>query len=767
MPVPKKDGAIRLCGDYKVSVNPWLQVDQYPLPNPSELMTCLTGGQSFTKLDLQAAYQQMSLDEESRKLVTLNTHQGLYECNRLPFGIASAPAVFQRAMDAILQGIPHVICYLDDILITGRTPEEHIQHLEEVLRRLQKHGMRLKKEKCCFFQDTVEYLGHRIDAQGIHVSPNKVRAVLEAPSPKNVSELRSFLGMINYYSKFLPNLSSTLHPLHLLLRVGQHWKWTESCEQAFQEVKRQLTEAPVLVHYDPRLPLVLAADASAYGVGAVLSHRQPDGTDKPIAFMSRTLTPSERNYAQVEREALALVFGIQKFHLHIYGRHFTLQTDHKLLTSILAPKNGIPPLAAARMQRWALMLSAYSYSIEFRPTSQHANADGLSRLPLPEKQKEDSTHHTVFNVKQLESLPVTTTDVRAATRKDTILSKVFLYLQKGWPRMVPKELLPYWRRREGLTVEGNCLLLGYRVVVPTQLRKKMLDELHTAHPGVVRMKTLARSHMWWPCIDQDIEDTVKHCEACQKNKALPAKAPLHPWAWPTVPWERVHVDFVGPFLGKMFFIAVDSHSKWPEVVVMQSTTASKTITVLREMFSRNGVPCKLVSDNGPQFVAEEFRDFMAQNGVKHVRTSPYHPASNGMAERLVQTLKRALMADCKQGIPLEQSLASFLLKYRTTPHATTGVTPCSLFFKRELRTRLHLLSPNIGETVRGKQMQQKGHHDQRSHSRELGIGQTVWVKTNQNGYVGMCLTAWDQCHIWCVCLVVSYGEDTSTTSVWV
>ena len=212
VPVPKRDGSIRVCGDFKVTINSYLNVDQYPLPKPSDLMTCLTGGTIFTKLDLTAAYQQMMLDKESSKMVVVNTHQGLYRYTRLPFGVASAPAVFQRAMDSILQGMSHVICYIDDILVTGTTEDEHDRNLDEVLRRLQEHGVRLKQEKCSFFKDSVEYLGHHISKAGIHTTQEKTKAILDAPEPKNIQELRSFLGLLNYYAKFIPNLASLLYP---------------------------------------------------------------------------------------------------------------------------------------------------------------------------------------------------------------------------------------------------------------------------------------------------------------------------------------------------------------------------------------------------------------------------------------------------------------------------------------------------------------------------------------------------------------------------
>ena len=367
--VPKKNGTVRLCGDYKVSINQALMVDQYPLPKPSDLFAALSGGKWFTKLDLAQAYTQMELDEVSRQFVAINTHRGLYRYTRLPFGIASAPAIFQRAMDTILQGMSGVLCYIDDTLIVGKNKEEHLATLEEVLKRLQNEGLRVNKEKCCFLTTSVQYLGHRIDANGIHATGEKLDAVLMAPVPSSVPQLRSFLGMINYYSKFIPNLATLLNPLNELLRKDVQWKWTDQREQAFKQAKQCLTSPNVLVHYDPTLPIKLAGDASAYGIGALISHTLPDGSERPIAFASRTLNASERNYAQLEKEALSLIFGVKKFHEYLYGRRFTLLTDHKPLMTILGPKTGVPPLAAARLQRWALLLSAYEYDLEFRPTA--------------------------------------------------------------------------------------------------------------------------------------------------------------------------------------------------------------------------------------------------------------------------------------------------------------------------------------------------------------------------------------------------------------
>ena len=727
--VPKKNGDIRICGDYKVTVNSVLEVDKYPLPRPEDIFATLSGGKKFTTLDLAQAYNQMELDPESQKFVVVNTHRGLYKYKRLPFGIASAPA-----MDQILQGMEHVTCYIDDVLITGVSEEEHLQNLTEVLRRLREHGVRLGRGKCHYMQDSVEYLGHRIDAHGLHATEDKLKAISEAPEPSNVQELRAFLGLLNYYGRLIPNRASLTRPLNRLLSKDCLWHWSKECTKAFELAKKTLLSSSVLTHYNPSLPLKLAGDASSYGVGAVISHMMEDGTERPIAFASRTLSPSEQNYSQLEKEALSLIFGVKKFHLYLYGRSFTLITDHKPLTTILGPKHGIPPLAAARLQRWSLILAAHRYDIEYHSTGAHANADSLSRLPLKSTEPEViSDEPSVFNVSQLERLPVTAKQLKAATRTDPILSKVLHFVKSGWPKQVESDIRPFWFRRLELTVEGECLLWGIRVLVPQKLRDRLLDELHQDHPGISRMKAVARSYIWWPGLDKAIENLAKSCASCQAVKHSPAVAPLQPWVWPDQPWKRVHLDFAGPFQGAMFLVAVDAHSKWPEVHIMRETTAAKTINVLHTVFSTFGLPEHLVTDNGPQFVSEDFAMFCRLNGIKHIRCAPYHPASNGLAERFVQSLKSALKASVNSGLPLQRRVQNFLLNYRSTPHATTGVSPSSLFLHRHIRTRLDLLRPDCESAVRAKHTQQKLQHDQRARERAFFVGQSVMARNMRSG----------------------------------
>ena len=413
---------VRICGDFSVTVNPVSKLDKYPIPKVNDLFAKLGKGKLFSKLDLSQAYQQLPLDTESKKYVVINTHKGLFQYSRLPFGISSAPGIFQRVMDSLLQGIEGVVVYLDDILITGSTVEAHLKALEEVLRRLQRAGLRVKQKKCVFMRPSVTYLGHVIDANGLHPLSDRVRAIKDAPTPRSVSELKSYLGMLSYYSKFLPNLSSTLHPLYHLLKKDVQWVWEAPQVKAFDASKELLMSSNCLTHFDSSLDLSLACDASSYGLGVVLSLKMMDGTERPIAYASRTLNPAERNYSQLEKEGLSCIFGIKRFHNYLFGRHFELVTDHKPLLGLLKEDRATPPQASSRIKHWSLFLSSYEYTLRFRNTSAHANADALSRLPLPEEPATVSREpELVLLAEHLADSPVTANDIRRWTQRDKIL----------------------------------------------------------------------------------------------------------------------------------------------------------------------------------------------------------------------------------------------------------------------------------------------------------------------------------------------------------
>lgn len=298
--VPKKEGdELRLCGDYKVTVNPVLKTDHYPLPQPEELFTALAEGKVFCALDLSSAYQQVLLSPEARQILTINTHKGLYQYNRLPYGIASAPAIFQSLMDKVLLGIANVGCYLDDVIIAGRDVDDCQRTLERVLEKLSEYNLTLKFEKCKFFQSSLVYLGHKISADGIYPTDEKVKAITHAPEPTNTTELKAYLGLLNFYGKFLKNMSSVAEPMYRLLRKGERWLWTKECSNAFSATKQLLINSRALIFYDARKPLGLQCDASAYGVGAVIFHVLPNGDERPIAFASRTLTTAEKKLRAV------------------------------------------------------------------------------------------------------------------------------------------------------------------------------------------------------------------------------------------------------------------------------------------------------------------------------------------------------------------------------------------------------------------------------------------------------------------------------------
>ena len=336
-------------------------------------------------------------------------------------------------MENLLQGLPHVSVYLDDILVTGTSMADHLKNLAEVL-RLREAGMCLKMTKCAFMLPKVEYLGHTISQQGLQPTPEKVRAIMDAPTPKDVSQLKSFLGIINYYGKFLPNLSTLLAPLHKLLQKQTTWEWGSAQEEAFQSAKEHITSARVLVHFDPSKEIVLSCDASPFGIGAVLSHIAEDGTELPVAFASRSLSPAEKRYAQLEREGLAIVFGVKHFHQYLWGRHFTILSDHKPLRHIFNPTKAVSPMVSARMQRWALVLGAYHYTVAYKPGKDHGNADMLSRLPLPEAPAEVPLPAEVIQLLQcLQNAPVSAMQIKAWTDHDPIRSQVRdRLLEGGW-----------------------------------------------------------------------------------------------------------------------------------------------------------------------------------------------------------------------------------------------------------------------------------------------------------------------------------------------
>lgn len=727
VPVLKENGKIRLCGNFKPTINPCLQDLSPPQIHMDDILAKLSGSKFFTTLDLSAAYNQMEVDSSYRDLLTIATSKGLFRFRRLAFGVKTAPAIWQHAMEQVLNGLPGVQVYYDDILVTGISEQEHSANLDAVMHRLKQFGLRLNKRKCKFMLTSVQYLGHIIDEVGVRPVPSKVESIVDTEAPKDEKKLRSYLGMLGFYRKFIPKFSEVVKPLtNLLKKDTPSQTWGLEAQQAFDKSKQLLQSSEFLVHFDHTKSVVLTCDASAEGVAAVLSHRFEDGQDRPIQFASRVLSKAEQGYPQLEREALAIVFGVERFYNFLFGRKFTLVTDNQPLSVIFGPKVGIPVMAAERLQRWAVKLSGFNYEVECCKSEQNP-ADFLSRYPAESTSANQVDKEQVAYVFSTSCLPVTSAQVSTATRNDPILAEVMIRLQEGsLDKATSDEMRAFVTKSKELSVMSGVLMWGLRIVVPMKLRHKMLEELHEGHLGISKMKALGRSFIWWPGFDRDVELCCKACPVCQSLGGDPPTVVVHPWLPSKKPLQRVHIDYAGPIKGYMLLIIVDAYSKWPEVYLTHSTTSTSTIGLLVNYMSRYGLIREIVSDNGPQFVSQEFQQFLQANHVKHTRSAPYHPATNGQAERFVKTIKQGLQL-CMGENPTDSvqfCLDRFLLAYRNCPHVGTGESPALRFLGRELTTRLNLIRPRFEDQAVAKRGGRRPVMFQ--------VGELVWVRS----YVG-------------------------------
>ncbi|XP_017471605.1 PREDICTED: uncharacterized protein K02A2.6-like [Rhagoletis zephyria] len=498
-------------------------------------------------------------------------------------------------------------------------------------------------------------------------------------------------------------MSKIKAPLDKLLHKNEKFIWNADCQKAFQEFKTILNSDLMLTHYNPSLPIKVAADASNKGIGAFICHVFPDGSEKVMQHASKTLTEAEQKYSQIEKEALALVFALKKFHRYIFGRKFTLCTDHKPLLAIFGKNKGIPTYAANRLQRWALILMMYDFNIQYVKTTDFGCVDMLSRLIANHtKQDEDMViactqleeeMNTIIQ-DQCAKLPVSFEMIRKATKQCPTAQSVINALYNGWQQEIPQELRPFHARKDALSVIQDCLMFHERIVIPEKLQTQILRQLHRGHPGKERMKLLARCYVYWPGIDEAIATYTRNCQLCASAAKLPIKHTLQSWPLATQPMERIHIDIAGPCNGVYYFLIVDAFSKFPEIFQITNITTQTIVSKLNEMFSRYG-DCKiLVSDNGTQFTSATFQQFLKSRAIQQIRTSPYHPQSNGQAERFVDTLKRALLKLKEEGTDLE-NLQTFLQTYRSTPNPNVleRKSPAEAFINRQIKTMLDLIKP--------------------------------------------------------------------------
>ncbi|XP_065203998.1 uncharacterized protein K02A2.6-like [Planococcus citri] len=683
VPVIKSNGKIRLVGDYSVTINKAIIPEEYPIPNiEEEILQDFANCVHFSKFDIKEAYMLLGVSEACSKLLTVNTPKGLFYVTSLNYGLQCAPAKWQRFIESIFKGLKWCKWFFDDGKISSKTAAEHLARMRKFFEICRENNLRLNKSKCDFLTDHLKFLGFVVDKNGIHKTTEKIDLILNAKRPTNVTELKSFEGLVGYYSRFVPNFSDKFAPLNALTRKNAKFDWSDECEQAFQLIKKEIASERVLCHFDPAKPLILSTDASPYAIGAVLSHQFREG-ERPIAFVSRTLTETERRYSQLDRESLAIYWAVKRFFNYLFGRKFILFTDCKPLTSILAAHAAKPSLSATRLLHYALFLQGFDYEIRYRRSEDNKNADFASRFPCQIANSNQIDVPAWCYTNLLHSLPVKAAEIGAETLAETSSATLLRQLRGEEPcHMKTAELAQY-------SLQDNCILRNDRVYIPEKLRQRVLTELHQGHLGMVKCKSLARSYVYWPGIDHDIEDMVRSCASCDQNAKNPSKCVSHPWLPPSQPWQRIHFDF-GEIENTNLLIIVDAYAKWPEVFVVKSTNSAQVIECFEKCFSRFGLPEVAVSDNGPQFVSEELREYFRQNCIHHLTSPSYHPQSNGQAERFVQIVKKGLK--CTRNGPFFKRLQAVLRSYRRAP-LSNGKSPFELMFGRKMRTVISAVKP--------------------------------------------------------------------------
>ena len=675
--VEKANGQMRLCIDPK-DLNKVVKREHFQIPTKEEILGKLRDAKWFSKLDATAGFHQIKLDRPSSMLTTFNTPFGRYRYLRLPMGICSAPEVFHKTVHQFLEEFDGVTVYMDDIIVWGSTVEEHDERLMKALERLSEVGLVLNAEKCVFRQSEIEYLGEVVTQDGVKPDPNKIQAITEVPTPRDILELQRVLGMVTYLGRFIPNLSVRTAALRSLLVKGNDWQWHAEHEAAWNGIKETLSKHPVLQYYDESKALKVSTDASKDGIGAVLL-QETEGQWMPVAYASRSMTAAERNYAQIEKEQLGVVFACERFHVYIYVRRVIVETDHCPLIAISRKHLcDAPP----RLQRLLLRIQKYDLKLEYTPGKLLVVADTLSRA-FSSKQVVSSTesevHVHVCSIKS--GLPVSErkwAELAAATENDGVLHSVISCITDG-ENNCPR---PYVTFVDELSVVDGVLLKGQRVVVPGSMKTQMLTLIHEGHLGIEKCKRRARDILYWPNMNKDVYETVSRCDVCQEYRYAQPKQPLTMHERPDRPWAKVGFDLF--FLKQTpYLLTVDYYSHYPEIALLSNESGRQVIVQLKSLFARHGIPSTLMSDGGPQFSSAEFRQFTNEWGIEHKMSSPYYPQSNGLVENCVKVVKRILG---KAGDRGEDPYLA-MLAYRSSP-LDCGKSPSELLFARKIRSRL-------------------------------------------------------------------------------
>ena len=656
--VIKKDGSLRPCGDYR-RLNMVTEPDHYPLPNIADVTSFLHGSKIFSTLDLLKGYYQVPMHPEDIPKTAITTPFGTYTFNFSCFGLRNAGATFQRMMDDLLGDLPFCVAYIDDILIFSSSPDEHLQHLRTVLDRLQSAGLVLRQDKCVLGVKEVDFLGHRISSKGVLPLPSKVSAITSFPVPSTVKALQEFVGMVNYYHRFIPQVASTMAPLYSVLKgKPKSLTWDPPQEKAFQAAKQALSSASYLKFPAPGAPLLLSTDASDTAMGGVLE-QVIDGHPQPLAFFSRKLSPAESRYSTFDRELLAMYSSVRHFRHFLQGASFTIQTDHLPLVHAFTKKSD--PISA-RQQRHLSAISEFNCSLQHIPGKNNPVADALSR-------------NSISSV----SMGLDYANLAALQREN-----------QDSPELQDPHSSLQWQDfpidDQGTSIRCDVSSGRPRPWIPPALRRQVFDLIHgISHPSARSTTFLLRQKFVWHGIAKDSKSWSRSCLACQTSKVhRHTESGVGSFPVPQRRFSHIHVDVVGPLPSseefKYLFTIVDRSTRWPEAVPMKAaTTAACASALLSSWVSRFGVPLHITSDRGSTFTSSLWTALTQLMGSTHHPTTAYNPEANGLVERMHRTLKAALIARCTDASWISH-LPWVLLGLRTTPKEGANVSSAEMVY---------------------------------------------------------------------------------------
>jgi hypothetical protein len=703
--VKKKEGDLRMCVDYR-ALNKQTIKNTYPLPRIDELLDRLSGAKVFTKIDLRSGYHQVRVNEEDIPKTAFRTRYGLFEFLVMPFGLTNAPATFMRLINDVFKKEmdDFVIAYLDDILIYSPDEETHLIHLRQVLSRLREHQLYAKQSKCDFFKLEVPFLGHVINGSGVTVDPKKVQAIKDWPPLTKVKDVQAFLGLVNYYRRFIPDLAKIAAPLTELLKKENPFTWSDNEATAFEEMKRLITEAPVLAVFRPGVPVSVHTDASNFAVGAVLMQE-----GRPIAYESRKLSPPEINYPVHEKEQLAIVFALLKWRVYLHSTNdpFIIYTDHQSLRYLDTKKE-----LSGRQARWSEKLAPFKYIIKYKKGTLNKVPDALSRRPDLEN---NAIVSTVPNVPNNNDPIVFNNESTVPNYELTV--PINEEIHQRCLELIPND--PYFGRiysdvqdenpavTSDYVINNGCLYLvnDNRICIPDdpELKHRLLQETHDSpiagHFGVDKTYSRLKDLAYWPNMKNSIKKYVDSCHTCRTNKARTTKENglLQPLPTPLRPWTHISMDLIThlPRTEKgsdAIVVFVDRFSKQARFIQCKTTSTAAYVASLffDHVFRLFGMPTSIVSDRDPRFTSQFWRSLMECVGTRLDMATANHQQTDGQSERTIQTLEQYLrMFTSNTHNDWDDHLAQAEFAYNSTKVAT-GFSPFELVLGTQPDTPLSL-----------------------------------------------------------------------------